>query len=131
MSPQPLLDPEIVENNKKHLHESWETLNIVVIGSSQKKLALKVDVILDIEDTEGEDDENIPYNYLEVYTSKNDLKSVSTEIEKRGYRIDSFEVIKISKEKINISTEERNKIENLVEALEEIDDVNEIWTNIK
>ena len=118
---------KIAKATKFGAEDSFEDIN----KENLELELMEIDGVLDIEDTEGEDDENIPYNYLEVYTSKNDLKSVSTEIEKRGYRIDSFEVIKISKEKINISTEERNKIENLVEALEEIDDVNEIWTNIK
>ena len=51
------------------------------------------------------------------------------EIEAKGYKLDDFAVVKISKEKINVSDSEREKIDSLVEALEENDDVQDVYTN--
>lgn len=118
---------KLIKSQKFGAEDSYEN-----IKKDELELELmEIDGILDIEESDGEDDEGKSYKYLEVYTLKGSLKNISLEIEKRGYKVDSFEVIKVSKERIKITNDEKNKVENLIEVLEEIDDVNEIWTNIE
>ena len=111
---------KVVKAKKFGAEDSFEDLN----KDDLELNLMEINGILDIIEVEDE-------NELEVYVSKADLKNVSMEIEKKGYLVESFEVVKISKEKITATEEERNKVESIIELLEEIDDVNEIWTNLE
>jgi len=92
---------------------------------------MDIEGVEDLEEGTGYDEENSQnYSTIEIYTNKTALKNVSTEVEKRGYRVETFSLIKLPKEKKVVSEEEGNKAQNLVELLEENDDVDEVWLNI-
>ena len=92
---------------------------------------MEVEGIEDIIEAEGQDDSGIEYIYFEILTNKANFRDVHTKIDKLGYRVDSFELVKISKDLVKASEAEQERINKIVDALEENDDVDEIWNNIE
>ncbi len=70
-------------------------------------------------------------NYLDIFVSLKDLKEAKEELEKKGLRIESSGPGWEPKNQIEISEEDKEKIEKLFEALDENDDVQEIYTNVR
>jgi YebC/PmpR family DNA-binding regulatory protein len=69
---------------------------------------------------------------LEAFTKVEDLYKVKIAIEEKGVKIESSALEWVAKEEIKIESEDiKKKIENLFEALDENDDVQEIYSDIK
>src|SRR3989339_41894 len=69
-------------------------------------------------------------NIMIVYTKMEDFMNVKKSLEDQGLEIENATIKYIAKESIKItSKEDAEKITNLIEALEEDDDVSEIYTN--
>ncbi len=67
---------------------------------------------------------------LTVLTSFTNFEKVKKELEKKGSKIDYAEIEWVAKDKVKGEGAEVEKIENLVEKLEEHDDVNSVFTNV-
>lgn len=69
-------------------------------------------------------------NYLEIYTKPADLEKVKIFLQEKGIEIGSTSIDLVPKTEIEIK-DKKNKaeIEKLLEALEEQDDINEIYSN--
>jgi len=117
---------KVVKANKFGANDSYQAVN-------PEDLELILMEVAGVEDIKGSfmENEDGRIYVLEVYVSKNNLKNVSLEIEKMGYKVESFELVKIAKEKVKVNEDEKNKIEKLIETLEENDDVNETWINME
>jgi YebC/PmpR family DNA-binding regulatory protein len=76
------------------------------------------------DDIETEDQES-----LLILTKVKNLKNLKESLEKSGAKIESAQIEYISKTKIKLSKEDEKKLEKLIEAITELDDVNEIYTN--
>ena len=108
------------------------TCNTLIVPMNLRSLSDPTGLgIDDIKQSENTDEQGEPYVYFEIFTDKQNLREVQKKIEQLGYHIDSFELVKISKDLIVASDGEREKVETLIEALEEYDDVGEIWTNLE
>jgi YebC/PmpR family DNA-binding regulatory protein len=92
---------------------------------------MEIEGIEDIKEAEGQDESGNNYPYFEIFTDKSKLREIHTKVEQLGYHIDSLELMKLSKDLISVNEHEQEKIDNIIEALEENDDVDEIWTNIE
>jgi YebC/PmpR family DNA-binding regulatory protein len=92
---------------------------------------LEIPGIEDIIETEQEDEEGKSFKVLEIYTNKNDFSKVVKHVENFQYQILSFELIKKAKDPIELSDEALEKTEHLIETLEEHDDIDSVWTNLK
>jgi transcriptional/translational regulatory protein YebC/TACO1 len=68
---------------------------------------------------------------LEISTSKNDFASVLKQIEKLQYKIVDYELVKIAKDQVVLNDSDLEKIESLVSNLEDHDDVDSVWSNVK
>ncbi len=77
------------------------------------------------EDIKDEDD------IVEVYTSAQNFQSVKEAIEKKQVKLESSEIEWIAKNDVEVGDETKEKVENLLEALDDDEDVNEVYTNIK
>jgi len=92
---------------------------------------MEVDGILDIaESTQADEDGNM-FIVLEVFTTKKDFALVDRSVRNLHFQIISSELIKIAKNEKVLTGEEKNRVERLIEQLEEHDDVESVWTNIK
>jgi YebC/PmpR family DNA-binding regulatory protein len=93
---------------------------------------MEVEGVDDLKDAEGQDSEDSePYPYIEIITEKHNLKTVYQKITELGFHVDAFELVKIPNDYVSVTEGEREKVENIIEALEESDDVDEIWTNME
>ncbi len=71
-------------------------------------------------------------NNLKIYTLPENFEITKNNLEKTGLKIDSSSLDLIPKTPIEITDEKiRNQLEKLLDALDENDDVNEIYSNLK
>lgn len=65
-----------------------------------------------------------------VYTNVSDLGKVKEGLEKAGYKITDATISRKPKSKIEVGREEKEKILNFLSLLEEMDDVQKVYSNI-
>lgn len=70
-------------------------------------------------------------NMLFIYTGPEDLEKIKKALEDKQLKIESSSLEWTAKEEITISEKENETIQKLFEALDENDDVQEIYSNIK
>ena len=114
----------------KHAEKYGQGDSYEPVDSSAVELEiLEIDGVEDIreEKVEGEDGNKI--DVLEIFCAKGDLAKVREGIEKLNLKIENAEIIKMAKDKIKLEDGQKEKINNIVEKLEELDDVVSVWTN--
>lgn len=70
-------------------------------------------------------------NLLTLYTKPEDLERIKKELEEKQIKIESASLEWVAKEEIEVSDKERESSQRLFEALDESDDVNDIYSNLK
>jgi YebC/PmpR family DNA-binding regulatory protein len=70
-------------------------------------------------------------NLLDVYTNINKLEEVKENLEKENIEIESASLDWVAKKMIDTDEKDRESAEKLFEALDELDSVQEIYSNIK
>jgi len=78
----------------------------------------------------GADDVTVGSDLVEVYTQLNDFQRVKEELEKNGITLDSAEISMIPKSPMELGEKETIKAMILIDALEELDDVQQISSNL-
>jgi len=68
---------------------------------------------------------------FEIYTKPEDLESVKKALEEKGLVIDSSSLGFVAKEEVAISDKEKEQLERLVDALDDNDAVNNVYSNEK
>ena len=103
---------------------------------SFKKAQIK-DLVIDKESFElelidaGAQDIKIEEEDYGVYTQVSDLQNVKDVLENKNINIDSAGLNYIAKEEQDIKEQDRGKVENFVNALEDDEDVSDYYTNLK
>jgi|PlaIllAssembly_1097288.scaffolds.fasta_scaffold256361_2 YebC/PmpR family DNA-binding regulatory protein len=87
--------------------------------------------VADIEEATQESDEGEEFKVLLITTTKNDFAKVVREIENLQYEVLSFELIKKAKESISLKDHDLEKVERLINNLDDHDDVDAVWSNVK
>lgn len=78
----------------------------------------------------GADDIGLEDDTFEVLTPVNDLYTIKSALEEKGYKILSFEEEKIPSSTVNLSDEDAvTKMQKLLDALDDNDDVQNVWHN--
>jgi transcriptional/translational regulatory protein YebC/TACO1 len=67
---------------------------------------------------------------ITVYTEVRDLQKVKDFIEAKGLKIESAEIEYVAKEKMDIASEERAKLDKFMEEMEANEDVSDYYTNL-
>ncbi|MFA5777360.1 MAG: YebC/PmpR family DNA-binding transcriptional regulator [Parcubacteria group bacterium] len=78
----------------------------------------------------GADDISYEDGVFSVYTKIEDLKEVKENIEKSGLNVESAGLIYVPTQKTSISEKDKESYEKLLEALDDLDDVQEIFDNL-
>jgi YebC/PmpR family DNA-binding regulatory protein len=78
----------------------------------------------------GAEDVEIGEESFEIYTAPTDLHLVVVALEELGMEISESELAKIPKTEIELGAEETVKVMNIVEQLEELDDVDQVFTGL-
>lgn len=79
----------------------------------------------------GADDVEKEEEGLTILTTGANLQKVKTYLEGRGIATESAEIEYVAKDKIKVSGEDAEKIEKLVSALDENEDVSDYYSNLK
>ncbi len=101
-------------------------LNLTTNNMSKENLEL-IAIDCEADDLKWQTDE-----LLEILTSMEHLETVKKALEQKGLKIDLSSLDWVPKTKIEVSDQKtKEQIEKLFEALEENDDVSEIYSNLK
>jgi len=77
----------------------------------------------------GADDVKVESGFVEVYTAPNQLEKVRQALEKNKVKIESSELVKEAKTLIKLDEKAGTQALKLLEKLEEIDDVQNVYSN--
>ena len=79
----------------------------------------------------GADDVSRDQDFLDVYTKPEEIEKVKKVLEERGMKIENASIGWVAKENIAISEADKKACERLFEALDNSDDVQEIYSNFR
>jgi len=108
---------KFVKSNKYGEDDRFEQID----PESVEMSIMDIGGVIDISEEDG---------VIEVATEFESLMSVRDRIMELGYVVLKAEVKKLPKNKKNLSEESKQKVENLIQVLEEHDDVQNIWTDV-
>jgi YebC/PmpR family DNA-binding regulatory protein len=78
----------------------------------------------------GAEDVEIGEDLVEVYTAPDDLHAVREGIEAAGVEIDTVELSMIPTAMVPLGSNETFQVMKLIDSLEELDDVNQVYSNL-
>lgn len=78
----------------------------------------------------GANDVKVEKDYLEVFTSPNDMEAVRQALEQQDISIESAEVTMVAKNTVSMDEQSAMKTLRLLERLEELDDVQRVFSNV-
>jgi YebC/PmpR family DNA-binding regulatory protein len=79
----------------------------------------------------GADDVIVDDEAIEIITPVSSLEHVRTVLEQKGIVIESSEIMYMPGQYMDVSEDIKMAVEGIIEALEEIDDVQEVYTNVR
>lgn len=109
----------------------FEKKGVILIDLEKQKEELKDKEKLELLAIEGgADDFSWKENFLEVQTNPKDLEKVKNFLKEKGIEIEDASLDWVAKEKAKVSQEIKEKCESLFEALDNLDSVQEIYSNL-
>lgn len=91
------------------------------------------DMSLELMEVAGVDDikiqEEDDQKYIELTSARDDFNDVHEALKEKGYKIAESELAWMPNDSQNISTADQDKLDSLLEALEENDEVSNVWHN--
>ncbi len=79
----------------------------------------------------GAEDVTSDEEYYEVVTAPNDFSKVREELEKAGVNFEEAEIKYVPQTTTAVSEDDQVKLDRLIDALEDNDDVQNVWTNLE
>jgi transcriptional/translational regulatory protein YebC/TACO1 len=67
---------------------------------------------------------------LEIYTDPQEVYAVANALKAKGFKPEDTEITMVPQNTMSLSQEEAEKVLRMVEALEELDDVQNVYTNL-
>jgi YebC/PmpR family DNA-binding regulatory protein len=108
----------------------FQKKGVVTINNEKKEIS-KEDLELAAIEAGAEDIKWMDENILEIYTKPEELDSIKKSLEENGAAIDSSSLDWVAASEIEVSDEKtKAQVEKLMDALDEHDDVNEIYSNL-
>ena len=100
---------------------------------TQGSLSFLEELILDLIDygVEDEFDEDEEENEITIYGEPTSFGEIQKHLEDNGFEITSAEFTRIPNDLKDVTPEERETIDKMVERLEDFDDVQNVYTNMK
>ncbi len=92
---------------------------------------MEVEGVEDIVDSSSEDEDGNLFDVLEVVTTRESLVNVDKQLHDLGIEVLSAELIKVAKTQKNLDEAGRKRVEEFIEKLEEHDDVDAVWSDVK
>jgi len=109
---------------------SWNFKHLGVIRIIKENLPDDMDELeLDLIDV-GADDIQKEEEGVTILTAIENLQKIKKLLDEKNVKVESAEIEYIAKDEKNVSEEEKKKIEQFIEALEEHDDINNYYTDV-
>ena len=93
-------------------------------GKNQEEIEMAI-IDSGADDYEEDDEEVV------IYTQPDNLKAVQEKLTASGLSVTSADLEMVAKEKKEVDDETLNKVVKILDALDELDDVNTYYTNLK
>jgi len=100
---------------------------IYIDGEKNSKTVEEIEEL--IIDSGADDFERNENNFI-VYTTPSDLHLVKKNLEDSGIVIDSAELTYLANSCLEIPEEKKNSVEKLLDSLDDLDDVNKVYSNL-
>jgi len=104
----------------------FERKGCITVFNFQTKENLEIAVI-----EAGADDIYWHNNFLDIYTKIENLEKVKKNLEEKGIKIDSVSLSWVAKEEVSLDKKTQESCQKLFEALNELESVQEIYSNLK
>lgn len=78
----------------------------------------------------GADDVQISDEWFEIYTPADELHTVSGALTKNGLTVDEAELSQVPKNEIELGPKETVQVMGVIEALEELDDIQQVYSGL-
>jgi YebC/PmpR family DNA-binding regulatory protein len=91
---------------------------------------LDSDEVFEIAVDWGADDVVIEADLIEIYTSPDDFRVVREALEKRGINLETAEITMVPRTTIELDQKQAFQNMNLISTLEELDDVQQVFSNL-
>jgi YebC/PmpR family DNA-binding regulatory protein len=79
----------------------------------------------------GAEDVEVEDGYIEVVTAREDLQRVAESLKQNGLTAENVDLAMIPQHMVDLSIDAQVQIMSLIERLEELDDVQEVYTNVE
>jgi YebC/PmpR family DNA-binding regulatory protein len=106
-----------------YLFEQKGFISAEAAGADPEELAL---LVID----EGALDVNIDSSTIEIYTDPKDLQKLKETVEARDIELNAADLIMTPKTMTELSESDTFKVMRIIEALEELDDVRQVYSNL-
>ncbi|MBD3282342.1 MAG: YebC/PmpR family DNA-binding transcriptional regulator [Candidatus Portnoybacteria bacterium] len=116
---------QLAENGSVKWNFAQKGIARINIGKMEDKEEIELEII-----DSGADDFKWDNNNLEVYTSPENLTNLKSSLEKKGFAVEDSGLEWVAKNEISLDGGNKDKIEGLFDALDENEDVKDIYSNI-
>lgn len=106
---------------------TFTTMGIIVI---ERTPDMEEDVIMEYALDAGADDFIVDDDAFEVHTSVSDFSSVRKYLEEKGLNFFEAQIEMVPQNKVTLSGEDLAKFQRLIDALEDLDDVQNVYHNV-
>lgn len=113
-----VMPTRVVKSEKFGQAETYENMN-------------KDELMLELMDIPGVEDVRDEGEVIELICIKTQLQQVYHAVQDKNIKVQSSELIKIAKDEILLTPENKAKLDALTDNLEEQDDVSAVWVNVK
>jgi transcriptional/translational regulatory protein YebC/TACO1 len=79
----------------------------------------------------GAEDVKVDKDYIEIYTSLEDMEKIRKSLEGNGITVKSAEMAKVAKNTIQLDEATSLQVLKLIDRLENLDDVRNVWSNVE
>jgi YebC/PmpR family DNA-binding regulatory protein len=79
----------------------------------------------------GAEDVEVEDGYLEVVTAREDLQRVAESLKQNGITAESVDLSMIPQHMVSLSVDDQVQVMGLIERIEELDDVQEVYSNVE
>jgi transcriptional/translational regulatory protein YebC/TACO1 len=124
-----ILEPMKKKKNDKYSDKDEELFEKIEPEELMLEL-MEIDGVEDVSMIE-EDDDGSMKKKIEVLTERNKFGEIFKTLDEMDLNIDRGEIASIAKNKISVSEDLFQKVQELTRELGENDDVQSIWTNLK
>ncbi len=78
----------------------------------------------------GAEDIEVSDEFVEIYTEAGDLHTIATALENQGLSVEDVDLSMVASTQISLDEKETRQILAMIEALDELDDVDQVYSNL-